>query len=107
DVDGLRALLAEDAVFSMPPWAAWWRGRDTIAGFTEHAAEHCPETRSLPIRANAQVALASYELDEEPGRFLPIAIDVLTFEGWQISDITAFIMPELFPRFGLPSELDS
>jgi hypothetical protein len=23
----VAALLAEDAVFSMPPWRSWWRGR--------------------------------------------------------------------------------
>ena len=32
DVDALRALLAEDAVFSMPPWASWWRGRHRASG---------------------------------------------------------------------------
>ena len=30
--------LAEDAVFSMPPWALWWRGRETIAGFAPEGA---------------------------------------------------------------------
>jgi RNA polymerase sigma-70 factor (ECF subfamily) len=105
DVDALRALLAEDAVFSMPPWAAWWRGRETIAGFATEALENCPESRPFATRANGQVALAYYLLDTETGRFLPAAIDLLTFEGAQVKEITAFIMPELFPRFGLPAEL--
>ena len=55
DVDALRALLAEDAVFSMPPWAIWWRGRETIAAFAQTAMGACPATRSFPTRANGQL----------------------------------------------------
>ena len=97
DVEAVAALLAEDAVFSMPPWAEWWQGRDTIASFAEN--EDCGETRTLPtpIRVNGQLGLASYSLDEETGRFVPAAIDVLTLEGGLIKEITAFITPELFP----------
>ena len=36
-----------------------------------------------------------------------LAIDVLTFEGPLIKEITAFISPEMFPRFGLPSVLEA
>jgi RNA polymerase sigma-70 factor, ECF subfamily len=105
DVDALRALLAEDAVFSMPPWAAWWRGRDTIAGFAKPSDECVGETLPTPFRANGQVAIAGYQLDEATGRFKAVAIDVLTLDGSLIKEITAFILPEAFPRFGLPPEL--
>ena len=106
DVEAIAALLAEDAVFSMPPWAEWWQGRDLIASFAKN--EDCAETRTLPtpIRVNGQLGLASYSLDEETGRYVPAAIDVLTLEGGLIKEATAFVMPELFPRFGLPSELE-
>jgi hypothetical protein len=30
---------------------------------------------------------------------------VYTLDGGEITEITAFVMPELFPRFGLPAEL--
>jgi RNA polymerase sigma-70 factor, ECF subfamily len=105
DVDAIRALLAEDAVFSMPPWPSWWRGRDTIAGFAEVAVKACPDTRSIPTRANGQPALAHYSLDEATGRYLASAIDVFTLEGDVIQEITAFVNSEAFPRFGLPTEL--
>ena len=59
----------------------------------------------MPIRANGQPAVAYYHLNDETGRYEAAAIDVLTLEGARIKDITAFISPELFPRFGLPSEL--
>jgi RNA polymerase sigma-70 factor, ECF subfamily len=106
DVDAVAAMLTEDATFSMPPWAAWWRGRETIAAFAKDAAEYCAEARVVhPLRANGQVAIAYYHLDKETGRFRAAAIDVLTLEGDLISDITGFITPALFPSFGLTPEL--
>jgi RNA polymerase sigma-70 factor, ECF subfamily len=105
DIAALRTLLAEDVVFSMPPWPTWWRGRETIAGFAKAALEVCPETRTLQARANGQLALAHYGLDGESGRYLPAAIDVVTLEDGRIKEITAFVSPELFPSFGLPPEL--
>jgi RNA polymerase sigma-70 factor, ECF subfamily len=105
DVGALRALLAEDAVFSMPPWPIWWHGGDTIAGFAETAAKVCNESRKLATRANGQLAIASYSLEPETGRWPAAAIDVFTLEGDSIKEITAFVTPEIFPRFGLPPEL--
>jgi RNA polymerase sigma-70 factor, ECF subfamily len=105
DVDAVKALLAEDAVFSMPPWSMWWRGRDTIAGFAPEAKDICARARALPIRVNGQPAVACYGEDAQTGRHLPLAIDVLTLEGALIKQITAFVTPEIFPRLGLPAEL--
>jgi RNA polymerase sigma-70 factor (ECF subfamily) len=106
DVEALRALLADDAVFSMPPWPIWWKGGDTIAGFASTAAQTCPPSRKLPARANGQPAIASYSPDPATGRWEPAAIDVFTFEAGAIKEVTAFVNPGLFPRFGLPAALD-
>jgi RNA polymerase sigma-70 factor (ECF subfamily) len=103
DVAALRALLAEDAVFSMPPWSSWWMGRETIAGFAEHV---CADMRTVVTCANGQVALANYALDDETGRYVASALDVLTFEGTRVKDITGFVIPEIFPRFGLAPALE-
>ena len=105
DVDALLALLAEDAVFSMPPWPVWWQGRETIAGFAPTAQGICPRTRSVATRANAQLAVASYGLDPATGRYEASAIDVFTFAGEAIKEITAFVSPEIFAHFGLPPAL--
>jgi RNA polymerase sigma-70 factor (ECF subfamily) len=106
DVETLRELLTEDAVFSMPPWTAWWRGRDTIASVARASLETCPhESRSVPTRANGQPAVAYYIRDDTSGRFKAVALDVLSFKGSQIREISGFVMPELFPHFGLPAEL--
>jgi RNA polymerase sigma-70 factor, ECF subfamily len=105
DVAAVAALLAEDAVFSMPPWPMWWRGRDTIAGFVEKADEECLQGRMVQARANGQAAVATYSLDAETGRWKASAIDVFTFEGALIKEITAFVTPAIVPRLGLPAEL--
>jgi RNA polymerase sigma-70 factor (ECF subfamily) len=105
DVDALRELLAEDVVIAMPPWALWWQGRETIAAFSKTAQRVCPETRMIPTRANGQLAVASYGLDPETGRYAASAIDVYTFEGSRIKEITAFVTPDVLPAFGLPPVL--
>ena len=58
----------------------------------------------IPIRLNGQPAIAYYGQDAETGRHLPLAVDVFTLEGDMIKEITAFILPEMFPRLGLPAE---
>jgi RNA polymerase sigma-70 factor, ECF subfamily len=103
DVHAVAALLAKDAVFSMPPSPSWWRGREAIAGFA--GIDTCPEARQVAVRANGQLAIASYSRDEETGRFRASAIDVLTLEGALVKEVTAFVTPEIIPRFGLPVEL--
>ncbi len=100
DVDAIAAMLAEDATFAMPPWPMWWRGRDLIAAF---AAE--PVHRYLPIRANGQAANAAYRWDAQSRTYVAQALEVLTLDGALVKEMTAFMMPEVFPLFGLPGEL--
>jgi len=100
DVGALAAMLAKDATFSMPPYLTWWRGREVIAAF---AAE--PIHRYLPTQANGQAANAAYRWDAQKGRYLAEALEVLTLEGTQVKQMTAFMMPAVFQRFGLPGEL--
>jgi RNA polymerase sigma-70 factor (ECF subfamily) len=100
DVDAIAGMLADDATFAMPPFPAWWRGREVIAAF---AAE--PVHRYLPARANGQPANAAYRWDEQQGCYVAEALEVLTLEGSRIAAMTAFMMPEVFPRFGLPETL--
>jgi RNA polymerase sigma-70 factor, ECF subfamily len=44
------------------------------------------------VRSNGQVALAFYTWDDDEGAYLPFALNVLTFRGELISDVTAFII---------------
>jgi RNA polymerase sigma-70 factor, ECF subfamily len=100
DVDAIAALLADDAIFSMPPYPMWWRGGAVIAAF---GAE--PVHRYVATRANGQLASAAYRWDPATGAYVAEALEILTFEGARVKQMTAFMTPEIFPRFGLPAEL--
>ena len=59
DVDGVVAMLAEDAAFSMPPNAEWYRGREPIRAFLPTGPLSI-RRRFVPIRANGQLAFGTY-----------------------------------------------
>jgi ketosteroid isomerase-like protein len=106
DVDALAALLTDEAVFAMPPNALWFRGREEIAEFLRAIPMgRGSRWRLVPTRANGQLAFGHYVWFEERGAFGAHAIDVLTLEGDRIAEITVFMDPEAFARFGLPDEL--
>jgi RNA polymerase sigma-70 factor, ECF subfamily len=105
DIDAILALLAEDATFTMPPYATWYRGREAIADSWLMPGGPPPRLRYVPTRANGQLALATYQLDRDEGGYVPIALDVLTLDGPRIADVTAFRIPENFRSFGLPDTL--
>jgi RNA polymerase sigma-70 factor (ECF subfamily) len=105
DVDAVVALLAEDARITMPPTPTWFRGRDAVAGFlarTPLAGEL--QWRLVPVHANGQVAFGQYLWNEQEKRFAAHGIGVLTLQGAQIIEITAFLEPAALTRFGLPGE---
>jgi RNA polymerase sigma-70 factor, ECF subfamily len=105
DIDAILTLLAEDATFTMPPYATWYRGREAIADSWLMPGGPPPRLRYVPTRANGQLALATYQLDRDEGGYVPIALDVLTLDGPRIADVTAFRLPEAFRSFGLPDTL--
>ncbi|HKP88555.1 MAG TPA: sigma-70 family RNA polymerase sigma factor [Thermoleophilaceae bacterium] len=131
DVETVVEMLTEDASFAMPPLGTWFRGSDALRVFLAGwpmSGEW--RWRPLQVRANGQVALAFYAWDPEEGAYMPFALNVLTFDGERISDVTAFIarlaptpdreviarLPEqpadpermvaAFGNFGLPERLD-
>jgi len=107
DVDAIRSMLTEDAVFAMPPWSTWFRGRDAIAYFLPRGPLRSDRHRRLlPTSAAGQVALGDYRSD---GTRPPVAesIIVLTLtEDGRISEFTAFRDSKLFPSFDLPPAMD-
>ena len=102
DVDAILALLTEDATFTMPPYSGFYRGRAAIADSWLMPSRPTDRLRFVPTRANGQLAMGAYRFDPVQGKYLPIALDVLTFGDAHITDVTAFRMPELFEAFGLP-----
>ncbi|HEX6021809.1 MAG TPA: nuclear transport factor 2 family protein, partial [Solirubrobacter sp.] len=99
DVEAVRNLLVEDAIFAMPPFATWWRGRDAILAM--FAGVPAQRLRHVALTANGQPAVAWY-VDGAAS-----SLEVYTLRDARIEQVTAFVMPELFERFGLPMNLDA
>jgi RNA polymerase sigma-70 factor (ECF subfamily) len=92
DVDAVMDMLAEDATFAMPPLATWFGGEESIRIFLAGwPLSGTWRWRPIPARANGQPALAFYIWDEDEQAYLPFALNVLTFRGEKISDVTAFV----------------
>jgi RNA polymerase sigma-70 factor, ECF subfamily len=131
DVDAVVEMLTADATFAMPPLRTWFGGRDDIATFLAGSPMSGQwRWRPLRVRANGQPALAFYAWNDDEGAYRPFALNVLTFRGDRIRDVTAFIartppspdrevirrMPDhaedpermdaAFRRFNLPARLD-
>jgi len=130
DIDGVVAMLTEDASFAMPPLRTWFGGHESIriflAGWPMSGAW---QWKTIVTRANGQPAIAYYTLDPESGKYVAFALNVLTFRGDRISDVVAFVArstepteneayerwpdqpfderraASAFENFGLPAEL--
>ncbi len=105
DVEAIVELLAENATFQMPPHAEWCEGRDAVSRSWLMPAGPAPRLRYVQTRANAQPALATYQLEPAGRRYVPIALDVISFGGPLIASVTAFRDTSMFARFHLPGEI--
>lgn len=103
DPDAIVALLADDAVFSMPPHRAWFRGRQDIAAMLPGPL--ATQWRLVPVGANGQLAFGCYAWDPTERRHAAHSLDVVTVRDGRIAAITAFLDAEMLSRFGLPDEL--
>jgi RNA polymerase sigma-70 factor, ECF subfamily len=92
DVEGVVAMLTEDATFAMPPLASWFGGREAIGVFLAGwPLSGQWRWRQVRASANGQPALAFYTWDAAEQSYLPFALNVLTLHGVRISDVTAFV----------------
>ncbi|HET8892506.1 MAG TPA: RNA polymerase subunit sigma-70, partial [Gaiellaceae bacterium] len=101
DVDGLAALLAEDARFAMPPTPAWYDGREAIRAFlaTTPMAPGTPRHLHVPTAANRQPAFAVFTPSEFGMR--PIALEVLRIENGLVATIDVFLDSHYLERFAV------
>lgn len=103
DMQALVALLHEDAVLSMPPYALWLRGHHDIAAWHVGPGAACRGSRLVPLQVNGQRGFAQYKPDPEAGGFVAWAISVPEIADGAIVRLNAFLdCPALFPLFGLP-----
>ncbi len=92
DVDKVVEMLSEEAAFSMPPLGTWFRGEEIETFLRSSPMSGDWRWKALPVRANGQEALAFYTWDDDEGSYMPFALNVLSFAGEQISDVTAFMI---------------
>jgi RNA polymerase sigma-70 factor (TIGR02960 family) len=105
DVDGIVAMLTEDAWLTMPPLPLQYQGRELAAKFfTATVLRPGWTARLLPTRANGQPAFGLYARDPQTGDFYTVGLMVLTLSGTQICAMTRFDS-SILPRFGLPATL--
>jgi RNA polymerase sigma-70 factor (ECF subfamily) len=110
DIERLTALLADEAVLTMPPEPMLVTGATEIGGFfaTVPMEGRLELIRLRPARANGQPALAAFVQEAAGEPFRAYGVMVFALEGDRIAGITGFAAyPELFPLFGLPAELSS
>jgi RNA polymerase sigma-70 factor (ECF subfamily) len=108
DVGALTSRLLAEASFSMPPTPAWYQGRDNISAFLARTIFSAPNRglwRLHPTRANGQQAYGLYRMQE--GVFRAYGLQVVTFRGDGILDITNFNDSALLGYFGLRASLET
>jgi len=107
DMEALTSLIQEDAQQSMPPFDLWLSGRGDILTWWFGPGLGCRGSRVVPtISANGSPAFGQYK-PAEGGGYEPWALQVLEIEDGRIVEFTFFLdTATVFPRFGLPLQLE-
>jgi RNA polymerase sigma-70 factor (ECF subfamily) len=108
DIERLTALLAGDALMTMPPEPMRFVGSTEIGGFFASVPMdgRLDLIRLVQARANGQPALAAFVQESAAEPFRAYGMMVFALDGDRLAGITGFARyPELFPLFGLPTEL--
>ena len=107
DMDGLVALLHEDATLSMPPYELWLRGTADIRTWFLTTGIGCRGSRLVPTMANGLPAFGQYRASGPNGEHEPWALQVIETDGERVIAINSFLdTARFFPMFGLPMTLD-
>jgi RNA polymerase sigma-70 factor (TIGR02960 family) len=104
DVDGIVALLTEDAWLAMPPVPLEYQGRELAARFFALVFRGGRRYRLVATRANGQPAFGVYARDQHTAVLYATGLLVMTLAGDRVSMITRFDN-SVIHRFGLPRSL--
>jgi RNA polymerase sigma-70 factor, ECF subfamily len=107
DVTAITALMTDDVVWEMPPFAAWFKGAKNVGRLIRAAcpAEAPGDQVLIPVEANGQPGFALYMRDKLTGQHRAFQIQVLTLTAAGIAHATVFFDLSLFDAFGLPQLL--
>lgn len=104
DVDGLIAVLRDDATTTMPPFVWWLRGGRTIAELMAFS-DSCAGARLIPTVINGSPGFGQYRQDDDGGHS-PFALVQVDIAGGTISGLVTFLgTADRFVEFGLPTRL--
>jgi RNA polymerase sigma-70 factor (ECF subfamily) len=105
DIDGMIALVTENAWFRMPPAPQEYCGQEPIGAFLAAVSEgHSGQSsRLIATRANGQPAFGTYYIDPLSGMAQHSGLLVLSLTGARIAGLTWFLGPGYLKRFDLPS----
>jgi RNA polymerase sigma-70 factor (ECF subfamily) len=110
DVDGLVALLKEDAILAMPPSPSWYQGREAIRIFVAatvfgdegmFGGKAAGRWRLVPTRSNGHPAFAIYQRTES-NEYKAFGVHVLSTDANRLGSLISFIDPSFVVRFDLP-----
>jgi RNA polymerase sigma-70 factor (ECF subfamily) len=102
DVDALTTLLRQDATLSMPPYALWFQGPESIRAWMLGPGCGCRGSRLVAAEACGSPAFGQYRVNPEGGH-KAWALIVLELAEERIAAVNSFLDVEnLFPRFELP-----
>ncbi len=106
DMEALTALLHQDVVMSMPPYALWLRGPQAVSDWMLGRGVGCRGSRLVPTAANGAPAFGQFR-SSGPGKgFHAWGLVVLEVADGRVAGLNTFLDTErLFPRFGLPLRL--
>ena len=106
NIDGVVALLTDDAWLTMPPWPWEYQGPAAIGVFLRFLEDwRGAPLRLVSTRANGQPAFGCYLPSAQTEIARARSLAVLTLEGDRISALTWFTDTSVFPHFGLPRTL--
>jgi RNA polymerase sigma-70 factor (ECF subfamily) len=106
-------MLTEDAIHAMPPWSAWFEGRDALrmvySNYQVWDGRPGPGVfRMLPTSLNGELGFAEYCREGRGGPYKALAFTIVTLtrDGARIAEKVSFVRPELFAKFGFPQSIN-
>jgi len=108
DLDGIIAMLADDAVFPMPPMMPAILNKPAMVALYKDViftGDARGRYKLVPIHANGHPGFAFYRLDESNHHHKAFALQELTIENGLVINATTFGFPALFHYFNLPENL--
>ncbi len=107
DMSRLTALLAEDATWSMPPYALWLQTHEDISTWCLGPGIGCQGSRLIATGANGRPAFGQYK-PAAGGGWEPWALQVVESSAGRITGVTFFLdTARFFPMFGLPDRIEA